>query len=281
MNIRTMLQSDLDFAANLTAAEGWDSETRQELAALMEHDPGGCFIAEFDGQQVGTCIATPYQDFGFVGDLIVLEDQRRRGTGRALLEHAIRYLHQRGAQTVFLDGVLAAIPLYERLGFQRVCRSWRMAGVIQGRAHANVRAMGSEDLESVARLDRTAFSADRRFFLERRLRLYPELCKVQQDRGQITGYIMGRRVRQDHLVSPWVAKSNPGHEGDLLESLADEIGGSRLRFGVLGAHPRAVEALQSYGLECNPGSPWRMALGKVELPGVPTLVYAIGSPAKG
>lgn len=276
-----MLHSDLDFAARLTAAEGWDSETRQELAAFLEHDPRGCFIAELDGQQVGTCIATPYQDFGFVGELIVMEDQRGRGTGRALLEHAIRYLHQRGAQTVFLDGVLAAIPLYERLGFQRVCRSWRMAGVIQGEAHVNVRAMGREDLEVVAKLDQTAFGADRRTFLERRLSLCPELCKVQQDRGQITGYIMGRRGRQDISVGPWVEKAEPRQKCELLKSLASEVGGYSLRIGVLGAHPRAVEALQSYGLECNPGSPWRMALGKVELPGVPTLVYAIGSPAKG
>jgi hypothetical protein len=160
MIIRNIAASDLDFAASLTTNEGWDSETRLELEGLFTHDPGGCLIAEIDGQRAGMCMATGYASFAFVGELIVVPDLRLRGL-----------------RAIYLDGVLAAVPLYERLGFKRVCRSWRFSGALctdeRTAQPPGVFPMLAADLDSVAQLDRTAFGADRRFFLERRLRLFP------------------------------------------------------------------------------------------------------------
>ena len=168
MYIRTMRTSDLDFAVTLTAAEGWSSETRAEFEGFLAYDPAGCFIAEVAGRQVGMCVATRYIGFGFLGELIVVEDMRGQGLGRRLLESAVSYLHAHGAGTIFLDGVLAALPLYERAGFRRVCRSLRFIGSLRGQPHPGVRQMRADDMPAVAALDQAAFGADRRFFLERR-----------------------------------------------------------------------------------------------------------------
>ena len=54
MHIRTFQPSDLDFAASCTQAEGWSSETREEFAGFLAHDPGGCFLAERDGPRSRT-----------------------------------------------------------------------------------------------------------------------------------------------------------------------------------------------------------------------------------
>jgi len=204
LNIRPMQPSDLDFAAECTAREGWASETRQEFEAFLAYDPGGCFVAEVDGRPVGICVATPYAEFGFVGELIVAEAVRGRGIGRRLLEHAVQYLRDCGAQTIYLDGVLATVSLYERVGFRRVCRCLRFYGQVRAESHSHVRAMRAEDLDAVATLDRQAFGAHRRFFLEHRLALYPELCWILERERDIAGFI--------YPTSPGILFSNLLHQ---------------------------------------------------------------------
>ncbi|MBN1147115.1 MAG: GNAT family N-acetyltransferase [Anaerolineales bacterium] len=281
MNIRTMQPAELDFAASLTALEGWRGETRQVFDGFFEHDPDGCFIAESDARKIGICVATPYQGFGFIGELIVVEEQRGRGIGRQLLERAIAYLRERRAAAIFLDGMLKAVPLYERIGFRKVCRSWRISGNIPGIAHPSVRPMRADDLGAVATLDRVAFGADRNFFLERRLALHPHLCLVLEGKNEVQGFIMGRRVGERLLAGPWVAAPSTPRPNALLESLASQAGQASLSIGVLGSNPAALAEAESYELAASPASPWRMALGEPALPGEPGLIYAIGSPAKG
>lgn len=281
MNIRPMLASDLDFAAECTAREGWASETRQEFEGFLAYAPGGCFVAEVDGRRAGICVATPYEGFGFVGELIVVEAARGRGIGRRLLEHALDYLWTCGARTVFLDGVPAAVSLYERVGFRRVCRSLRFYGRLQGKSHPWVRTMRAEDLDAVAALDEEAFGAHRRFFLERRVALYPELCWVLERKGEIAGFILGRRGQGRVSAGPWVMDPDVDRPGDLLECLALGVGDADLGVGVLEINAQAVEALRAAGLTERPESPRRMALGPPGPYGSPAQCFAIGSPAKG
>ena len=281
VQIRPMLPSDLDFAAGLTALEGWRGETRQAFEGFLAYHPDGCFIAEIGGRRSGMCVATPYQSFGFIGELIVVEAQRGRGVGRQLLEHAIAHLRERGATAIFLDGVLKAVPLYERAGFRKLCRSWRFNGNIPNAAYPGTRPMRAADLDAVAALDRVAFGADRSFFLERRLAQNPDLCLVLEDQSGMRGFIMGRRAGESVSAGPWIAAPGSPHPASLLESLACQAGATTLKFGMLGSNPGALASIESFGLDENPASPWRMVLGEPGLPGEPSQIYAIGSPAKG
>jgi ribosomal protein S18 acetylase RimI-like enzyme len=281
MHIRTMRVSDLDFAAALTAAEGWDSETRAEFENFLAYDPAGCFIAEVASRRVGMCVATRYTGFGFIGELIVIEDMRGQGLGRRLLEGAISYLHARGVGTVFLDGVLAALPLYERVGFRRVCRSLRFIGSVRGQSHPGVRPMHVDDVPAMAALDQAAFGAARRFFLERRLTLDPELCWVLEEGKQVGGFIMGRSGRQGISAGPWIVRPGLPQPERLLQSFALAAPGVELVVGVLSNNPKATAALRTLGLEEYASSPWRMVLGPDGPFGAAEQVYAVGSAAKG
>jgi len=278
-----MQPSDLDFAASCTAAEGWRSETRPVFEGYLAYDPAGCLVAEMSGERVGVCVATSYGPYGFVGELIVLKEWRERGIGRRLLEHAIGYLRSRGAQSVLLDGVPAAIPLYERVGFQRVCRSMRFAGTFPGQAHPRARAMQAADIEAVGRVDRQTFGANRRFFLERRLSLQPELCQVLEAGGEIAGFIMGRRIGEFIWIGPWVVQPGVERPGDLLESLAAKAGGDEvsLGLGVLETASKAVATVRSFGFVERLDPPWRMVLGPSAQLGASPGCFAIGSAAKG
>jgi GNAT superfamily N-acetyltransferase len=281
INIRSMQPADLDFAAACTAAEGWSSETRRQFEVSFAYDPQGCLIAEAEGEPIGIGVATSYGAAGFVGELIVLPAWRGRGVGRRLLDRAVGYLQARGAQSIYLDGVPAAVSLYERAGFRKVCRSLRFIGTVPGREHPGVCPMRPEHLPEVGRLDRQAFGAGRGFFLARRLAFYPERCYVLEQAGEMAGFIMGRQGGEYVPVGPWLVRPGVAHPERLLESLAAGIGGRELAFGVLETNRPAVQMARALGLDEVQASPWRMALGPATDLGASPELYAIGSAAKG
>jgi GNAT superfamily N-acetyltransferase len=280
---------DLDFAAGLTAGEGWASEVRSVFEGFFAYDPNGCFIAEADGQRIGITVATHYGENGFIGEIIVVPEKRGQGIGRQLLDHAVSYLQHRRAHNVLLDGVLRAVPLYERAGFRRVCRSLRFQGRIPGKMSPRVRAMLPEDLPAVRAIDRIAFGDNRGFFLERRLRLYPDLCQVLEEDGNIRAFILGRRMVSTGdqpgvgmvAVGPWVVAPGVENPEELIESFTVAAGENDLTMGVLEKNEWATTLLRSYGLVERQGAPWRMVLGLEAYLGASEQCFAIGSAAKG
>lgn len=281
MSIRVMQPEDLDFAAACTAAEGWSSETRQEFEGFLTHDPRGCLIAEIDGIQAGICIATSYGENGFIGELIVRPEKRGQGLGRSLLEHAIGYLREWGAQNIYLDADPEAVPLYEKVGFRILCRSLRFVGAIKGQSQPDIRSLTPQDFVRINEMDQEAFGADRGFFLKRRMELFPDLCKLAEHKGKISGFIMGRRGRGLVSAGPWIVQSALDQPAALLGALAAEVTDQPLRVGVLETHQAATHLLAAIdGLK--PSEPcWRMVLGPSARLGNSPRCYAIGSPAKG
>ncbi|HEY3315302.1 MAG TPA: GNAT family N-acetyltransferase [Bacillota bacterium] len=311
MNIRRMLPLDLDFAAERTAEEGWTNHGREEFKAGLEYAPEASFVAEEDGRRIGLCVGTPYGEAGFVGGLIVVRAARGRGIGRRLLETTVDHLRSGGCASVYLDGVPAAVPMYERVGFRKICKSVRFRGSAarpEGdgadagkRADTGdgaerklwaVRPMAAADLAAVCALDRESFGADRRFFLERRFRQSPELAFVAEavNEGRagssargVAGFILGRRGARAVSAGPWVVGPGVERPLDLLAAQAEAAapaGELPIAVGVLDSNPRAVEAVGRFGLEEH-GFSWRMVLGPSERLGQSPTAYAIGSPAKG
>jgi GNAT superfamily N-acetyltransferase len=284
MNIRNMMTRDLDFAAACTQAEGWSSETRDVFEGFILYDPEGCFIAEEFDRPVGICVATAYESSGFIGELIVKEEVRGRSIGVNLLQQALAYLQSRGVRSIYLDSVEAVAPLYERAGFRKICFSLRFAGTFEGRRTekpSSVRAMRTEDLEIIFKIDRDAFGEDRAFFLKRRFSLYPEFCKIFVQDGAIQGYIMGMMGNGEVSVGPWVVRREAERPLGLLESVALEAGPFPLRIGILETNTAAVRAVEFLRFLKAQTPSWRMVLGEENTLGMSTDCFAIGSAAKG
>ena len=279
--IRPMQQRELAFAVELTTAEGWVSENHQTIEGFYTHDPNGCLLAEQAGKPLGICIATSYGSSGFIGELIVHPEARGIGIGAALLNHAVNYLHQCGTRTIYLDGVLKAVPLYERNGFRKVCRSFRFSGTLIGKTSPQVRSMQVNDLHAVCDLDRQVFGADRSFFLARRLSLFPDLSQVLLIDKRIVGFIMGRCGQGWVAAGPWVVSSEVVNPLPLLENLALDVGEVSISVGILSNNPLAQETIHALGFKENPNSPWRMALGPDDDLGASPQCIAVGGAAKG
>ena len=276
-----MQTEDLVFAAECTAAEDWVSENRITLEGFFIKDTQGCFLAEEDNHRVGICMALYYGASGFICELIVRQEARGRGVGAALLNHSVGYLKERGVESVYLDGVVKAVRLYERNGFHKICRSWRFSGYLTGNKSPQVRPMAANDLDQVYTLDKFAFGADRSFYLRRRLEIYPKLCHVMTAGDTVTGFIQGREGNDWVSAGPWVVENMDENPLELLNALAAEAGDRQISIGILETNQRAYNMVQSLGFKARVDSPWRMALGSSSDLGTSTRCYAIGSAATG
>jgi GNAT superfamily N-acetyltransferase len=279
MYIRKMSKPDIDFAVDLTSAEGWGS-IKLDFEELLEFDPEGCFIAEISDTPIGMICATPYNGFGFVSNLIVLEDYRNRKFGTLLMKHALEYLENRGVISHLLDGVLKAISLYERFSFEKRYKSLRLEGFVEPKESDNIRLMTSADLNTIDQFDIAFFGASRRSFLQSRLKHFPRLCKVLEIEGDVAGYIMGSKRYDFIRIGPWVMKTNLEHAEDLLCEFALETEELPLQIGLLENNENALHLLQKYEFLQRSFS-WRMMRGFKGDWTFSDHLYAICSAARG
>jgi hypothetical protein len=188
---------------------------------------------------------------------------------------------EQGAETVYLDGVVKAVQLYERNGFCKVCRSWRFTGTLTGLKSNHVRRMTMVDLDQVSALDQRSFGADRSYFLRRRLELFPELSYVMVDKERVVGFIFGRRGSDWVAAGPWVVEEIVEKPMELLQAFALDTRDIPINLGVLDTNQSAFELIRSFGFIAHSDSPWRMALGSSADLGTSPRCFAIGSAAKG
>jgi len=279
MHIRSMAYDDIDFAYNLTNAEGWSS-TKRDFEELLEYDPHGCFVGEIGSEPMGMVCAVSYGEFGFIGYLIVLESCRGQQNGRTLMEYGMRYLSTLGAKSILLDAVPKALTLYERLGFRRICKSLRLEGTISGKMQKHVRDMKQEDLAQISDMDASLFGGRRDRFLRMRFSTHPEYCKVLAIETGIQGYIMGSTTTNSVRIGPWVMKKTDNSAEHLLLSFGKDTSGETLKIGVLETNSRALNLLYKYGFKVKSFS-WRMVYGEDTEATQSNNLYAIYSPARG
>ncbi|MEM7407554.1 MAG: GNAT family acetyltransferase [Pseudomonadota bacterium] len=83
------------------------------------------YVADLDGQVVGTCMAGYDGHRGWLYSVAVLETHQRRGIASRLVQHALANLKARGCLKVNLQvraGNEAVIGFYESLGFATEAR---------------------------------------------------------------------------------------------------------------------------------------------------------------
>jgi GNAT superfamily N-acetyltransferase len=278
LEIREMQSSDIDFALSLTEEEGWSS-IRSDFEELRLFDQHGCFIAEEEGISIGMACALSYGPFGTLGNLILVREYRGRGYGTKLMEHGLEYLKNKGVRFTMLDAVPKAVPLYERLGFRKVCRSLRLRGRVEPVVSARVRTLEDKDMLRVLSIDREQFGANRFLFLGSTLSANPNLGRLLEVDGQIAGFLLGSRRRGFVRLAPWIMCSHFELAKSILKDFAVHVGGAEIRTGVLETSRKAIAALKESGLYQESFS-WRMVHGKDRIEFSDGL-FAIGSPMRG
>jgi ribosomal protein S18 acetylase RimI-like enzyme len=101
------------------------AEYPRNLDQLVEDwQRGEAFLtAEVDGEVRGyvDLLARPWQRLGWVANLAVDREYRRRGIGTALMSHARRWAREQGLQEILAETTTKNYPalcFYQKLGFQ-------------------------------------------------------------------------------------------------------------------------------------------------------------------
>ena len=215
MHFRNLTINDLDFALKLTKIENWGT-TRGELEDLLFFSPNCAFLAITEDKPVGMIFTVSYNNFGFIGNLIVKEEFRNQGIGKHLMHKAITNLKNLGNSLIMLDGVEAAIGLYQRLGFNISCKSLRLKGEIISKPSNRVFQMKNEDFQNVLDLDRKIFQANRESLLKKIFTRYKTLCKIIKQDEKITGFIMAIPKENILKIGPWIVDDECEFEPELL-----------------------------------------------------------------
>ena len=132
--------SDEELATLFTAAyEGYlvpfavDAPALRFLTETFDLDRKASRVAVRDGEHVGLANLGLRRDDAWIGGVGVVPSERRRGTGRALMEAVQDEARRRGVDRVWLEVIVEntnAVALYEQLGYANVrdVEVWSLPG---------------------------------------------------------------------------------------------------------------------------------------------------------
>lgn len=275
--VRAMTAGDILAGMRLCNLAGWN-QTGTDWERFLAASPGGCFVAEAHGDVAGTVATIAYEGrFAWIGMVLVDPARRGQGIGTRLLEVATEHLDRSGLPCIKLDATPQGKPLYQKLGFQSEyeLERWQLERPSQAPsavAHGPLR-------ESILRLDREVFGADRSELLRSISRGDPDLVLAAGTEENPVGYALGRRGALADQLGPWVAHDESAAAG-LLDEFLLRSSSQKVLVDAMCDSPWARKLLRECGFQYS-RTLTRMYRGRNSFPGRPELQGAILGPEFG
>jgi len=120
LSMRPADLADLPQIAELRESIGWGAQD-WALKAVLEPPDARCLVVVDGGDRiVGVGSGIAYGALGFVGNMMVGDNDRRRGIGSAILTSVIDFLDGRGVARLELYATPEGRPLYAGHGFESI-----------------------------------------------------------------------------------------------------------------------------------------------------------------
>lgn len=207
IDIRPMNEADLGQMHQLSIGVGWPH--RPEDWRLVMSVGQGFVACDPIGRAVGSAMWWPFgEDFATVGMVITSPRLQAQGAGRQLMETIFA---QSGERDLRLSATKAGYRLYRSLGFEPIGRIFQHQGrsvalPFAAPAMAGLRPVTPADADALARLDASAYGADRSHVIAALLANSVGTA-VERD-GQIVGFALCRPFGRGHVVGPIVAEDD-------------------------------------------------------------------------
>jgi GNAT superfamily N-acetyltransferase len=208
--IRPATDREVPLAVDVLRRAGFGTQVARLLEYPRRSPDGAILVAEGEGGTVsGVACCASFGSTGWIGALGVAPEGRRRGLGTALTEASVRWLRNRGAETVLLYATEAGRPVYERLGFATEERAVAWRGVSGAAPPANLQRLGEPDRARLRALDQDATGERRDNVLDTILPLAGvAVTGDEHDGGGLLGWA---------IASPWGA-------GTAIAAVRPEVG---------------------------------------------------------
>ncbi len=255
--IRAMREADLPLGIKLCRQAGWN-QNQADWQRFLAMAPKGCFVAEVDGQPVGTVAAFTFGRIAWIAMVLVDPAARGKGVGTALMNGAIEYLDTIGIESIRLDATPMGQPIYEKLGFTVDFGLARYEGVLpaagptetSGRKVVEGRTITpaeADELGEVIALDASVTRTDRMAMLEQVWQQDREAFRLVKQGGRLTGYMFTRPGENATQLGPAIAIDSPSGRL-LLQSCAERLAGRPVFADVPDDHEEALQIIKGWGL---------------------------------
>ncbi|MCS7166431.1 MAG: GNAT family N-acetyltransferase [Gemmatales bacterium] len=212
LTIRLMQPDDIPLGMYLKEQAGWN-QTPRDWQRFLTLEPTGCLVAEYSGHAVGTTVALCFGDTAWLAMVLVEQSYRRRGIGRALVEHALKYLASRKVRTIRLDATDLGRPLYEQFGFSTEYTITRFAGtpkLLETPYELSVRQAVFSDYTAVSALDALVTRTDRSRLIAEWWRDDQIAKYVATQNNQIAAYAFLRPGAKAYQLGPVIGVADLG-----------------------------------------------------------------------
>jgi GNAT superfamily N-acetyltransferase len=245
-----MTADDLPLGMRLKSQAGWN-QTPADWQRFLAMQPEGCLVAELDGVAVGTTVVTAFERVAWVSMVLVEQEFRGRGIGKALMNRALELAAELGCTSIRLDATPLGQPLYESLGFVPQYELTRFAGIARSISTVSnspmVRIAKPEDIGAILAIDHSVTGTRRDKFLLRLFAEQPDAVRVAEVDGQIAGYLTLRFGTDAIQLGPCIAETSvAGHS--LHNDALNRYVGSRVYWDLPSSHFAALALAQSAGL---------------------------------
>jgi GNAT superfamily N-acetyltransferase len=247
MLIRRMTHADIALGMRLKAQNGWN-QLEADWRRQLELEPNGGFVAEVDGQGVGTACACVFGDVAWISMVLVDREHRNQGIGTALMRHLLQCLDERGVPTIRLDATPLGRPVYQKLGFEGDFELTRCEGVMATTESVvgMVRIM-PEDMPELCTLDAGVTQTRREKLLRNVFEANPSETRKYAASGKLQGFLMCRPGSNAWQIGPVVGSMEAGRL--LLLDAAQRFARKRVYVDVPVDHPGAANLAKSIGLK--------------------------------
>ena len=206
--MRAAGEPDLAAIAELREAVGWAAHDWALRAVLDPSDARCLVVHDGQGRMIGVGSGITYGALGWVGNMVVAEEHRRRGVGAAVLEAIIEFLLvERGCERLELFATPSGRPLYARHGFALTDPSAmvRVPREAVLDADPSVEVGEAVTLDDLAAYDAPRFGGDRRRLLGMMAADPERPLLVASRNGAVAGYAW---LRADGpRIGPFLADS--------------------------------------------------------------------------
>ncbi len=205
-----MTTDDVPLGLKLTHQAKWN-QIEADWLRFLQMEPEGCFVAELNGNAVGTTATCALGHVAWIAMVLVDVDSRGKGVGTALLKHSIDYLKERKIETIRLDATALGQPIYEKLGFLPEYELARFEGTPpRAVVVPSVMKATHDDFAEIIDFDTRITGTDRGKMLRRLFEEFPENVCIVRKAGSIEGFITKRPGANATQIGPCRATAGAG-----------------------------------------------------------------------